>query len=166
MKNGAIELCDEDGNEFIVNKKRVKPYQKDALDFDGDDDVTLEDEGGVTNALFMEYLVKIVKKAAFWSPTRRTFEDTVHDTNTPYPSRKKYGVSGAGENHTSQMIHEGNKSNMPYLRDDQYAAIQAKEIKIFWKRSLNSGPSLRKHPIRRIESFRIDVLKPFSRPYK
>ncbi|GJS88905.1 hypothetical protein Tco_0771541 [Tanacetum coccineum] len=48
MKNGAIELRDKEGNEFIVNKKRVKPYQKDALDFDADDDITLEDEGGVT----------------------------------------------------------------------------------------------------------------------
>ncbi|GKE58585.1 hypothetical protein Tco_1497770, partial [Tanacetum coccineum] len=45
MKNGAIELCDEDGNEFIVNKQRVKPYQKDALDFNGNDDVNHEDEG-------------------------------------------------------------------------------------------------------------------------
>ncbi|GJZ15518.1 reverse transcriptase domain-containing protein [Tanacetum coccineum] len=28
MKNGAIELYDEDGNEFIVNKQRVKPINK------------------------------------------------------------------------------------------------------------------------------------------
>ncbi|GKB60553.1 hypothetical protein Tco_0916739 [Tanacetum coccineum] len=48
MKNVAIKLYDEDGNEFIVNKKHVKPYQKEELDFDGNDDVTLEDEGGVT----------------------------------------------------------------------------------------------------------------------
>ncbi|GJR78121.1 reverse transcriptase domain-containing protein [Tanacetum coccineum] len=45
MENGAIELCDEDRNEFIVNKQRVKPYQKDALDFNGNDDVNHEDEG-------------------------------------------------------------------------------------------------------------------------
>nr|GEX72498.1 hypothetical protein [Tanacetum cinerariifolium] len=45
MKSGAIELCDKEGNEFIVNKQRVKPYQKDVSDFDVDDDVTLEDEG-------------------------------------------------------------------------------------------------------------------------
>nr|GEV99125.1 DNA-directed DNA polymerase [Tanacetum cinerariifolium] len=32
MKNGAIELYDEDGNEFIVNKQRVKPYQKDVVE--------------------------------------------------------------------------------------------------------------------------------------
>ncbi|GJW42127.1 RNA-directed DNA polymerase [Tanacetum coccineum] len=43
MKGGAIELCDEEGNEFIVNKKRVKPYQKYILDFDVDNDVTLND---------------------------------------------------------------------------------------------------------------------------
>ncbi|GJX59870.1 hypothetical protein Tco_0291260 [Tanacetum coccineum] len=45
MKSRAIELYDEERNEFIVNKKCVKPYQKDVLDFDVDDDVTLEDEG-------------------------------------------------------------------------------------------------------------------------
>ncbi|GJW86091.1 reverse transcriptase domain-containing protein [Tanacetum coccineum] len=47
MKNGAIELYDEDGNEFIVNKKCVKPYQKDVLDTNRDDDITLEDVGEV-----------------------------------------------------------------------------------------------------------------------
>ncbi|GJY92115.1 reverse transcriptase domain-containing protein, partial [Tanacetum coccineum] len=48
MKNGAIELYDEDGDEFIINKQRVKPYQKDVLDADKDDDIILEDEGEVT----------------------------------------------------------------------------------------------------------------------
>ncbi|GJY87003.1 DNA-directed DNA polymerase [Tanacetum coccineum] len=48
MKGGAIKLCDEEGNEFIVNKQRVKPYQKDISYFDKDDDVTLDGEGGVT----------------------------------------------------------------------------------------------------------------------
>ncbi|GJW34101.1 reverse transcriptase domain-containing protein [Tanacetum coccineum] len=48
MRNGAIELCYEDGNDFIINKQRAKPYQKDALDFDGSDDINLEDEEGVT----------------------------------------------------------------------------------------------------------------------
>ncbi|GKB05096.1 reverse transcriptase domain-containing protein [Tanacetum coccineum] len=48
MRNGAIELYDEDGNEFIVNKQRVKPYKKDVLDTNKDDDITLEDEGEVT----------------------------------------------------------------------------------------------------------------------
>ncbi|GJY65606.1 hypothetical protein Tco_0467844 [Tanacetum coccineum] len=45
MKNGAIKLYDENRNEFIVNKQRVKPYQKDVFDADKDDDITLEDEG-------------------------------------------------------------------------------------------------------------------------
>ncbi|GJS56633.1 hypothetical protein Tco_0629995 [Tanacetum coccineum] len=36
MKNGAIELYDEDGNEFIVNKQRMKPYQKSVLDTNRD----------------------------------------------------------------------------------------------------------------------------------
>nr|GEU44302.1 reverse transcriptase domain-containing protein [Tanacetum cinerariifolium] len=49
MKNGAIELYDEDGNEFIVNKQRVKPYQKSVLDTNRDGDITLDDEGEVTS---------------------------------------------------------------------------------------------------------------------
>ncbi|GJZ74082.1 reverse transcriptase domain-containing protein [Tanacetum coccineum] len=48
MQNRAIELYDEEGSEFIVNKQRVKPYQKNILDTNKDDVVTLEDEGEVT----------------------------------------------------------------------------------------------------------------------
>ncbi|GKC60452.1 reverse transcriptase domain-containing protein [Tanacetum coccineum] len=48
MKNDAIELYDEDGNGFIVNKQRVKPYQKSVLDTNKDDDITPDDEGEVT----------------------------------------------------------------------------------------------------------------------
>nr|GEV40584.1 putative nucleotidyltransferase, ribonuclease H [Tanacetum cinerariifolium] len=48
MKKGGIELYDEGGNEFIVNKQRMKPYQKDAFNVDKDDDITLENEGEVT----------------------------------------------------------------------------------------------------------------------
>ncbi|GKC39374.1 putative nucleotidyltransferase, ribonuclease H [Tanacetum coccineum] len=48
VKNWAIELYDEDGNEFIVNKQRVKPYQKDVLETDKHDNITLDDEGEVT----------------------------------------------------------------------------------------------------------------------
>nr|GEW28423.1 retrovirus-related Pol polyprotein from transposon 297 family [Tanacetum cinerariifolium] len=48
MKNGAIELYDEDGNKLIVNKQRVKPYQKSVLDTNKDDGITLDDEGKVT----------------------------------------------------------------------------------------------------------------------
>ncbi|GJY67201.1 reverse transcriptase domain-containing protein [Tanacetum coccineum] len=44
MENGAIKLYDEDGNEFIMNKQRVKPYQKDKLIVDKDDDITLADK--------------------------------------------------------------------------------------------------------------------------
>ncbi|GJV96811.1 hypothetical protein Tco_1548388 [Tanacetum coccineum] len=44
MKKGAIELYDEEGSKFIVNKQRVKPYQKNLLDTNKDDDVTLDDE--------------------------------------------------------------------------------------------------------------------------
>ncbi|GJX45927.1 reverse transcriptase domain-containing protein [Tanacetum coccineum] len=48
MKNGAIELYDEEGSEFIVNKQRVKPYQKNLLDTKKDDDATFDDEGEVS----------------------------------------------------------------------------------------------------------------------
>ncbi|GJW94547.1 reverse transcriptase domain-containing protein [Tanacetum coccineum] len=48
MKNGAVKLYDEEGGEFIVNKQRVKRYQKDSLNINKDDDVTLDDEGEVT----------------------------------------------------------------------------------------------------------------------
>ncbi|GJZ21597.1 hypothetical protein Tco_0558636 [Tanacetum coccineum] len=48
MKNGAIELYDEDGNGFIVNKQQVKPYQKSVLNTNKDDDITMDDDGEVT----------------------------------------------------------------------------------------------------------------------
>ncbi|GJU69219.1 reverse transcriptase domain-containing protein [Tanacetum coccineum] len=54
MKNSAIELYDEDGNEFIVNKQRVKPYQKNVLDTNRDDDITLDDEGEVTSVVIFD----------------------------------------------------------------------------------------------------------------
>ncbi|GKB49926.1 reverse transcriptase domain-containing protein [Tanacetum coccineum] len=48
LKSGAIKLCDKEGHEFIVNRKRVKPYQLDVEDFDKEDDINLDDQGGVT----------------------------------------------------------------------------------------------------------------------
>ncbi|GJV03895.1 putative nucleotidyltransferase, ribonuclease H [Tanacetum coccineum] len=57
MKNGAIELYDEDGNEFIINKQRVKPYQESVLDTNRDVNITLDDEGEVTSyAVLSSYL--------------------------------------------------------------------------------------------------------------
>ncbi|GJZ64192.1 reverse transcriptase domain-containing protein [Tanacetum coccineum] len=47
MKNRAIELYDEEGSEFIVNKQRVKPYQKNLLNTNKYDYVTLDDEGEI-----------------------------------------------------------------------------------------------------------------------
>ncbi|GKA17397.1 hypothetical protein Tco_0697234, partial [Tanacetum coccineum] len=44
----AIELYDEEGSEFIVNKQWVKPYQKNLLDTNKEDDVTLDDDREVT----------------------------------------------------------------------------------------------------------------------
>ncbi|GJV27643.1 reverse transcriptase domain-containing protein [Tanacetum coccineum] len=48
MQNGAMELYDKEGSEFIVNKQQVKLYQKNVLDTNRDDDVTLDDEREVT----------------------------------------------------------------------------------------------------------------------
>nr|GEY07379.1 uncharacterized mitochondrial protein AtMg00810-like [Tanacetum cinerariifolium] len=48
MKNGAIELHDEDRNGFIINKQRVKTYPKRVLEANKDDDITMDDEGEVT----------------------------------------------------------------------------------------------------------------------
>ncbi|GJT58180.1 hypothetical protein Tco_0993234 [Tanacetum coccineum] len=61
MQNGAIELYDEKGSEFIVNKQRVKPYQKNVLDTNKDADVTLDDEGEVTLYL-MRRSLEILRK--------------------------------------------------------------------------------------------------------
>ncbi|GJW54734.1 reverse transcriptase domain-containing protein [Tanacetum coccineum] len=61
MKNGAIELYDKDGNGFIVNKQRVKPYQKSVLDNNKDDDITLDDEGEVTLYL-MRRSLEVLRK--------------------------------------------------------------------------------------------------------
>ncbi|GKC33292.1 hypothetical protein Tco_1040586, partial [Tanacetum coccineum] len=33
MKSEAIALCDKEGNEFIVNRQRVKPYNNDLKNF-------------------------------------------------------------------------------------------------------------------------------------
>ncbi|GJW57841.1 hypothetical protein Tco_0104572 [Tanacetum coccineum] len=46
MKSRVIELRYEEGNEFIINKQRVKPFQKDMSGFDAND--ILDDEGRVT----------------------------------------------------------------------------------------------------------------------
>nr|GFA42608.1 hypothetical protein [Tanacetum cinerariifolium] len=51
LKSGAIELHDKDGNEFIVNRQRVKPYNNDSKNFDSDDDIILENHGGVTQGI-------------------------------------------------------------------------------------------------------------------
>ncbi|GJX31414.1 reverse transcriptase domain-containing protein [Tanacetum coccineum] len=61
MKNRAIELYNEEGSKFIINKQRVKPYQKNLLDTNKDDDVTLEDEGEVTLYL-MRRSLEVLKK--------------------------------------------------------------------------------------------------------
>ncbi|GKC09295.1 reverse transcriptase domain-containing protein [Tanacetum coccineum] len=61
MKNRAIELYDEEGSEFIVNKQRVKPYQKHLLETNKDGDVTLDDEGKVTLYL-MRRSLEVLRK--------------------------------------------------------------------------------------------------------
>ncbi|GJU32018.1 hypothetical protein Tco_1175607 [Tanacetum coccineum] len=103
MKNGAIKLCDENGNEFVVNKQRVKLYQKDTLDFDDSDVVNLEDEGGVTYGRV--------------TPTFRWLLEEIHVTCahlekkwTDYDSNKlleKIHSDGRGRRH--QLIATGQK---------------------------------------------------------
>ncbi|GKA62842.1 hypothetical protein Tco_0762361 [Tanacetum coccineum] len=56
MKNRAIELYDEEGSEF-----QVKPYQKNILDTNRDDDITLDDEGEVTLYL-MRRSLEVLRK--------------------------------------------------------------------------------------------------------
>ncbi|GJY21388.1 hypothetical protein Tco_0393954, partial [Tanacetum coccineum] len=61
MKNEVIELYDEQGSEFIVNKQRVKLYQKNVLDINRDDDITLDDEREVTLYL-MRRSLEVLRK--------------------------------------------------------------------------------------------------------
>ncbi|GJZ75178.1 reverse transcriptase domain-containing protein [Tanacetum coccineum] len=61
MKNEAIELYDEEGSEIIINKQRVKPYQKNLLDTNKDDDATLKDDGKVT-LYFMRRSLEVLRK--------------------------------------------------------------------------------------------------------
>ncbi|GJT44349.1 hypothetical protein Tco_0953064 [Tanacetum coccineum] len=47
LKSEAIKLCNKDGYEFIVNRQRVKPYSNDSKNFDSDDDIIVENHGGI-----------------------------------------------------------------------------------------------------------------------
>ncbi|GJU20067.1 reverse transcriptase domain-containing protein [Tanacetum coccineum] len=76
MKNGAIELYDEEGSEFIVNKQRVKPYQNNLSDTNKDDDVTLMDEGEVTLYL-MRRSLEVLKKF-HWTILGGQFNQKAH----------------------------------------------------------------------------------------
>nr|GEU83072.1 hypothetical protein [Tanacetum cinerariifolium] len=62
MKNDTIELYDEDGNKFIINKQRVKPYQKSVLDTNRHDNITLDDEGEVTQKRVIFDEKKLLRK--------------------------------------------------------------------------------------------------------
>ncbi|GJZ75208.1 hypothetical protein Tco_0639673 [Tanacetum coccineum] len=46
IKSGAIELCDKEGNEFIINRQRMKPYSNDLKNFDSDDDIIMDNQNG------------------------------------------------------------------------------------------------------------------------
>ncbi|GJW58531.1 reverse transcriptase domain-containing protein [Tanacetum coccineum] len=84
MKNGAIELYDEDANEFIVNKQRVKPYQKNVLNTNRDDDITLDDEGEVT--LYMARRSLEVLRKFHWTILGGQFNQLSH-VSSPLLSR-------------------------------------------------------------------------------
>ncbi|GJX74224.1 reverse transcriptase domain-containing protein [Tanacetum coccineum] len=70
MKNRAIELYNEEGSKFIVNKQWVKLYQNNLLDTNKDDDVTLDDEGEVTLYL-MRRSLEVLKEVSL-NDSRRT----------------------------------------------------------------------------------------------
>ncbi|GJZ84617.1 hypothetical protein Tco_0649956 [Tanacetum coccineum] len=63
LKNGKIKLYDEDRNEFIVNTQQVKPYQKDVLETDKQDDITLDDEGEVTFHAAISYRLYLTRRS-------------------------------------------------------------------------------------------------------
>ncbi|GJS27017.1 reverse transcriptase domain-containing protein [Tanacetum coccineum] len=88
MKNGAIELYDENESEFIVNKQRVKPYQKDALNVCKDGDITLEDEGEVTT--WMAFGENTRDLGSFTEETDKT--TTLHQI----PERTMHTLRGDG----------------------------------------------------------------------
>ncbi|GKC04083.1 reverse transcriptase domain-containing protein [Tanacetum coccineum] len=88
MKNGAIELYDEEGSEFIVNKQRVKPYQKNLLDTNKDDDVTLDDEGEVTLYL-MRRSLEVLKKF-HWMILGGRFNQSTHVSSPLLSKPGKY----------------------------------------------------------------------------
>ncbi|GJY80048.1 reverse transcriptase domain-containing protein [Tanacetum coccineum] len=75
-KNRAIELYDEEGSKFVVNKQRVKPYQKNVLDTNKDDDITLDDEGEVTLYL-MRRSLEVLRKF-HWMILRGRFTQLLH----------------------------------------------------------------------------------------
>ncbi|GJR18723.1 hypothetical protein Tco_0967250 [Tanacetum coccineum] len=82
MKNGAIKLYDEEGSKFIINKQRVNPYQKNLLDTNKDDGVTLEDEGEITYFSFGRHLedlhvtwAHLEKKRTRLQTNTKTLED-------------------------------------------------------------------------------------------
>ncbi|GKA94891.1 putative reverse transcriptase domain-containing protein [Tanacetum coccineum] len=76
MKNEAIELYDEEGSKFIVNKQWVKPYQNNLLDTNKDDDVTLEDEEEVTLYL-MRRSLEVLRKF-HWMILKGRFNQLSH----------------------------------------------------------------------------------------
>ncbi|GKA58026.1 hypothetical protein Tco_0757214 [Tanacetum coccineum] len=73
MKNSAIELYDEDGNKFIINKQRVKPYQKSVLDTNRDEDMSLDNEGEVT-FLALGWLLEEIHMT--WAHLEKNRQDT------------------------------------------------------------------------------------------
>ncbi|GJX99732.1 reverse transcriptase domain-containing protein [Tanacetum coccineum] len=88
MKNGAIELYDEEGSEFIMNKQRVNPYQNDLLDTNKDDDVTLKDEGEVTLYL-MRRSLEVLRKF-HWMILRGRFYQLSHVSSALFSKPGEY----------------------------------------------------------------------------
>ncbi|GJS87369.1 reverse transcriptase domain-containing protein [Tanacetum coccineum] len=118
-ENGVIELYDEDGNEFIVNKQRVKPYQKNVLDANKDDDITLDDGGEVTMDSFQGLTPKVphhgidlwLQVQIFYDhvnpATRRTIDQSAGGWNDPRDFAKPIMAISLPQDvpHTSDLRH-------------------------------------------------------------
>ncbi|GJZ94323.1 hypothetical protein Tco_0666526 [Tanacetum coccineum] len=69
--------------------------------------------------IFMEYLVNISKRRAFWSLNEDILKITILKTNTPYPSRKIRHICAC-----TQQRPQRNKAQYAVSRETQYAVFK------------------------------------------
>ncbi|GJU55912.1 hypothetical protein Tco_1229626 [Tanacetum coccineum] len=109
----GIELCEREGNEFIVNKKRVKPYQKDMPGFDADDVVILDDEGGVTLYLMRRSFGVLRSRKAHLLEDKQITSVGVFDEMSFYMLFKE---ALKGSTHDLDSIWEETRQNCNFIR--------------------------------------------------